>query len=322
MLIQKPIEKGNINLKSRIVFPPMATHSSESGVPGEKTAAHYLEIAKNPLVSLIVTEHSFVDAQGKADPNQISFASDEVINPQKKMTDKIHAANPEIKIFAQISHAGAATSSLVTGEELVSASDIQVRNDKARALSTSEIHEIEQKFADAALRVKKSGYDGVEIHSAHGYLLNEFYSPLTNFRDDEYGAQNIENRTRFLTETIQLVRETVGKDFPVSVRFGGSDYTSGGSTISDAAEAAVLIEKAGADLIDISGGMCGFMIKGNRNPGWFSEMSRAVKEKVSVPVLVTGGITETSQAEEILSSEKADLVGVGRALFRNPKWGN
>lgn len=321
MEITDQIDRGNIHLKSRIVFPPMASSSAKDGQPSEKTIAHYEAIAKNPLVGLMITEYSYIDVQGKAALKQLSFASDDVIDSQRKLTERIHEVNPLIKIFAQINHAGANTSSAFTGQELVSASDIQFGRSFARALSIEEIHKIEDKFAQAALRVKKAGYDGVEIHSAHGYLLNQFYSPLTNFRSDEYGAQSVENRTRFLCETIKAVKDAVGANYPIAVRLGGCDYIDGGSTIAEAVKASSLIAKAGADLIDLSGGMNGYRRQDNKQPGWFTDMSSAVKEQVSIPVIVTGGIKTKAQAENILQAKKADLIGVGRALFANPDWG-
>lgn len=322
MKISERLDHGKIHLRSRIVFPPMATRTSENGLPGTRTAEHYAAIAENPLVGLIITEYAYISKQGQSgDADQVSMASDEVIPFHKAMTDRIHATNPEIRIFAQINHAGANSSEKVTGQKLVSASDIQFGKGTARSLTIPEIKQIERQFADAAVRVKKAGYDGVEIHSAHGYLLNQFYSSLTNFRTDEYGPQTIENRTRFLLEAVEAVRTAIGNEYPVAVRLGGSDYMPGGSTIEDAAKAGILLEKAGADLIDLSGGMNGFMRKDNRQPGWFSDMSEIVKKNVSVPVLVTGGIRTKEQAEELLDKGKADLVGVGRGLFANSRWG-
>ena len=157
----------------------------------------------------------------------------------------------------------------MTGEELVSASPLEGNGGRSRALSIDEIKELERDFAAAARRVKEAGYDGVEIHSAHGYLLNQFYSPLTNFRDDDYGPQSLENRLRFLTEITAAVRQVVGNDFPIAVRLGGSDYQDGGSTIDDAAGAAQILEASGIDLLDLSGGLGMFMRPGHREPGWF-----------------------------------------------------
>ncbi|MFC2661972.1 MAG: NADH:flavin oxidoreductase [Eubacterium sp.] len=317
MKITDKLDAGNLHLKSRIVVPPMATQSSERNVPGRKTISHYEAFAENPLTGLIITEHSYVSRQGRADPFQLSFADDSVIPAQKKLTDTVHQVSPDVKIMAQISHAGLNTTEQITGEPLVSASSIR----GSHALTAAEIQGLEDQFAEAAARVKKAGYDGVEIHSAHGYLLNQFYSPLLNLRVDEYGPQTVENRIRFLRETIQKVREAVGKDFPIAVRLGGSDYLDGGSTIADAVRAAVLLEQDGIELLDLSGGVNMYMRQGHSEPGWFSDMSLAVRKKVSLPVILTGGVRTPEQAEQLLNENKADLIGVGRAMFRNPSWG-
>lgn len=321
MNITDNLDYGNFHVKTRIVVPPMATQSTEAGVPGNRTISHYQAFAQNPLVGLIIAEHSFIHAQGKADPYQMSFASNEVIPYQKNLTEAVHRENPGVKIFAQISHAGLNTLESVTGQELVSASRLQGSGGVSRALTVSEIQNIEDEFAAAALRVKRSGYDGVEIHSAHGYLLNQFYSPLTNFRTDEYGPQSMENRLRFLQETIRKIKEVVGNDFPVAVRLGGSDYMDGGSTIEDAVNASILLDKAGVRFIDLSGGLNIYMRRGHSEPGWFSDMSSAVKKQVGIPVLLTGGVRTPEQAEKLLNENKADLIGIGRAMMKNPSWG-
>lgn len=322
MKIKEPLDRGRIHLKSRIVFPPIATQTAEEGIPTQETWAHYEAIARNPLVGLMITEYAAISRQGTSyDVRQFSFASDKVIGPQKRFTDHVHQVNSSLKIFAQINHSGANSSEKVTGEQLVSASPIQMGGGLARELTVPEIRSIEEDFARAALRVKEAGYDGVEIHGAHGYLLNQFYSPLTNFREDMYGPQTIENRTRMMKETLEIVRAAVGDDFPIALRLGGSDYMEGGSTIEDAVKASVILEKAGLDLIDLSGGMNIYIRRDNRNPGWFSDMSEAVKREVSIPVLVTGGIRTPDQAATLLQQGKADLIGVGRAMFIHPTWG-
>lgn len=319
-MLEKEIIVNRMRLKSRLVLPPMATQRSENGLINDGLISYYRQYALNPGIGLIITEHSYIAQQGKADPNQVSFASDTVIPLQRRLTAAVHEANPEIKIFAQLNHAGARTSTKITGEELVSASVMAGKEGMSRALTVSEIDTLRRRFVESALRVKAAGYDGVEIHAAHGYLLNQFYSPLSNRRTDEYGPQTIENRVRLITEIVCDVRVAVGETFPIAVRLGGCDYQEGGSTIADSVEAGIRLESADADLIDLSGGFCSFMRDGHSEPGFFSDMSSAVKASVNVPVLLTGGITTHESAEELLRAEKADLIGVGRALLRDPNW--
>jgi 2,4-dienoyl-CoA reductase-like NADH-dependent reductase (Old Yellow Enzyme family) len=187
-------------------------------------------------------------------------------------------------------------------------------------LTVHQIHEITNYFAQAAVRAKKAGFDGVEIHSAHGYLLNQFFSPLANKRTDEYGSQSVENRTRFHCEVIHAVRAAVGKEFPVAIRLGGCDYEDGGSTIDDCVEACKIFEASGVDLIHLTGGMNGFVRPGHSEPGYFQDMSVPVKQSVNIPVLLTGGVTTLAQAEELIANTCADMIGVGRAMFKNAHW--
>ena len=189
-----------------------------------------------------------------------------------------------------------------------------------RALTTDEIKLLQQRWVEAAKRALRAGYDGVEIHSAHGYLLDQFYSPLMNRRDDAYGAQSTENRTRFLRETMALVREAIGADVPMAVRLGGADYAPDGATEEDAVAACLLLEAAGADVLDISGGMCSYVRPGHPEAGYFGSMTEKIKSAVSTPVLLTGGVQTVSDAERLLGENKADLIGVGRALFKDAHW--
>lgn len=316
-----PLQEGNLQLQTRLVFPPMASHGAEKGLPTAKTMEHYQRFAANPAIGLIIGEHSYVDVQGMADRKQLSMASDDVILAQRELTTAVHQMNPNVKFFAQLNHAGVHTAEWITEQELVSASALEGNGGISRALTVPEISAIEDCFAAAARRAQQAGYDGVELHSAHGYLLNQFYSPLTNFRTDAYGPRSVENRVRFLRETVEKVRQSAGQDFPIAVRLGGCDYQPGGSTIEDAVQAAVLLEQSGVDLLDISGGMNIYMRPGHQEPGWFSDMTAAVKQEVRLPVILTGGIQTPMQAEHLLTDGKADLIGVGRALWRNPSWG-
>ena len=307
-------------LNTKITMPPMATETSDGGKVTEELCEFYRLRAENPLVGLIITEHMYIEERGKATKGQMSAADDRVVDGLKKLTNTVHETNPGLKVVAQINHAGGRTTLEVIGCEKVSASAYEYNGSICREMTVEEIHEVADRFADAARRVKEGGYDGVEIHSAHGYLLCQFYSPITNQRVDEYGPQSMENRLRFHKLVLEKVRAAVGEDFPVFVRLGGCDYMEGGSTEEDAAEAAKLLESYGADLIDVSGGMCSYRRPDHTEPGYFGSMSKKIKEAVSIPVLVTGGVETVEQAEHLIEDGAADLVGVGRALLKDPCW--
>jgi 2,4-dienoyl-CoA reductase-like NADH-dependent reductase (Old Yellow Enzyme family) len=188
-----------------------------------------------------------------------------------------------------------------------------------RELSRKEIGDIINAFKDAGRRVKEAGFDAVELHSAHGYFLNQFLSPLTNKRTDEYGG-DIANRIRIHLQIIEAVRSVVGSDFPVQLRLGASDFTEGGTTSEDSTSAARAFEKAGVNIIHISGGFIGYTPPGLTGQGYFAPLSEAIKSAVSIPVILTGGITEVEAAEKLLAEKKADMVGVGRAIFQDSTW--
>ncbi len=295
MTIKESIHVGTLPLNNRFVMPPMATHQSADGEVTDQLVEYYAQRAGK--IGLIIMEHSYVSIEGRADPHQVSVAANADIAGLKRIVAAVHSKGIT-KIFAQISHAGKAVGYSV-GDQ-------------------TDIDRIIGCFADAALRVKEAGFDGVEIHAAHGYLLNQFYSPLSNDRSDAYNASSLDGRTKLTKEVIQAVRKAVGPEYPVAVRFGACDYQSGGSTVDEAPAAAKIYEESGADLIDVTGGMNGFMIKGVTSPGWFSDASAAIKSAVHVPVLLTGGIKTQEIANKMLSNGKTDLIGVGRPLLRNP----
>ena len=183
----------------------------------------------------------------------------------------------------------------------------------------AQMQEIVEAFARAAVRTMQAGYDCAEIHAAHGYLLNQFYSPLTNRRSDAYGG-TLENRLRLLREVIRAVREAVGAAYPLSVRLGGCDYTQGGNTIQDAAEAAGILSQEAIQMLSITGGMNRYTLPGHTEPGYFAEMSRAVKQAASVPVMVAGGVRTLADVQRLVEEDAADLIGVGRMLMKDPNW--
>ena len=316
----KPLEQCKLMLKNRLVMPPMATSKSEQdGRVSKGILEYYDEKSQGGYISLIIIEHSFITPQGKASERMLSIADESVVKDLKKLANVIHKNGS--KTVMQINHAGSATSVDVTGHEPVGPSAIANprTGNVPRELTKSEIKIIIGEFVNAALHTKKAGFDGVEIHSAHGYLLNQFFSPISNKRGDEYGG-DVLGRIKIHLEIIKAVRDAVGNDFPILLRLGASDYMEGGSTIEDSKTAALEFENAGVDILDISGGFCGYTIPGNTSQGYFSPLTEAIKEVVSIPVILTGGITEVNAAEKLLSSGKADLIGVARAIYKDSKW--
>lgn len=316
----KPLDKGRLTLKNRLIMPPMATaRSNEDGSVSRELLNYYDEKSKGGYLSLIIIEHSYVSKQGKASERQLSIADDNVINKLKKLSDVIHKNGT--KAVMQINHAGSAAMRDVTGFTVKGPSAIinPRKGDVPAELSEYEISEIVEEFKNAAIRVKKAGFDGVEIHSAHGYFLNQFFSPLTNRREDEYGG-DVYGRIKIHLDIIKAVRAAVGDDFPILFRLGASDYIDGGTTIEDSRTAATEFVKAGVDIVDISGGFCGYVVSGLTSQGYFSSLSSAIKEAVPVPVILTGGVTDASAADKLLSEKKADLIGVGRAILKDSNW--
>ncbi len=316
----KPLKVRSMNLANRLVMPPMATAKAEpDGKVSQALLDYYEEKSRGGFISLIIIEHSYITPEGKASNNQLSVSDDAVISGLWKLSDIIHRSGSKAAI--QINHAGSAALKDVTGTTPLapSATANPRRGDMPREITQKEIGDIVNAFKDASRRVREAGFDAVEIHSAHGYLLNQFLSPLTNKRTDEYGG-DISGRIRIHLQVIQAVRASVGPDFPIQVRLGASDYTDGGTTIEDSKIAARAFEKAGVDIIHISGGFIGYTPPDVAGQGYFAPLSEAIKSAVSIPVILTGGITEVEAAEKFLREKKADLIGVGRAILQDSTW--
>ena len=316
----KPLKVRSMNLANRLVMPPMATAKAEpDGKASPALLDYYEEKSRGGFLSLIIIEHSYITSEGKVKDNQLSVSDDAVIPGLRKLADVIHRNGS--KTAMQINHAGSAAQKEVTGTIPLapSATANPRRGDMPRELTRKDIGDIVNAFKDAGRRVREAGFDAVEIQSAHGYLLNQFLSPLTNKRTDEYGGV-ISNRIRIHLQVVQAVRTAVGPDFPIQVRLGVSDYTEGGTTIEDSKIAARAFENAGVDIIHVSGGFVGYTPPGLTGQGYFAPLSEAVKSAVSIPVILTGGITEAAAAEKLLTEQKADLIGVGRAILQDSTW--
>ncbi len=321
MKITDKVISKNISLKNRVIMPPMATaKADENGRVTDDIINYYVDKTACKLFGAVIVEHSYVDKRGMANYNQMSIASDDDIEGMSRLAKVIK--DNEAMAILQISHAGAAAKKKVMGMNPVSPSSrinpFAQKIDTPDVLTISEIQELRNQFIDAAIRAKKAGFDGVELHSAHSYLLNQFLSPLTNDRQDEYGG-DIHGRIRLHLEIINGIQEHLGGEFPIFLRMGAGDFMDGGLSVEDAITAAVEFEQAGVDVLDISGGMCFYAIKDTR-AGYFDVISKPIFDAVNIPVILTGGVKKGSDIVEILDRNVCDLVGVGRAIFQNSKW--
>lgn len=320
--IFEPITINGTTFRNRMVVSAMVTnYCNEDGTPSEKFMAYHEHKAKGGY-GIIITEDFAVTRTAGASKTLAGIWNDCQIKPWKVFTDRIH--NAGAKTIAQIYHAGRQTSSQITGEQPIAPSAIKdpTMPEMPREMSTEEIHRLVQAFADAAVRAKKAGFDGVEIHGAHGYLINEFVSPFSNKRCDEYGGST-ENRTRFPREIIQSVRKAVGSDFPIFYRMSSEEYVPGGLEIEEAKLIAKLMEDAGADCIHCSQGVFAtghIIIPPAPVPvGGFVHHAAALKSVVNIPVIAVGRINDPMLAESILASGSADLCTMARASLADPE---
>ena len=321
--LSEPITIHNVELKNRLVLPPMATGKADHGKVSASILEYYDDKSRGGDIGLVITEHMYVSDEGIAHGGQMSIAHDENVEGLRSLAGQIQANG--CKVVAQINHAGRAADSKLTGEPVlyvslpVDGSPEAVPGLSPKEIDQEDIDRITACFSSAALRAKNAGFDGVEIHSAHGYLLTQFYSPLSNQRTDAYGG-SLEARIRIHLEIIRAVRMAVGPDYLVALRLGASDYQEGGITIEDSLFAAKAFEEAGVDLLDISGGFCGYTRPGHHEQGHFAELSEAIRKVVRIPVILTGGIVDSKVADDLLAAGKADLVGVGRAILKDSDW--
>jgi 2,4-dienoyl-CoA reductase-like NADH-dependent reductase (Old Yellow Enzyme family) len=321
--LNKPLLEGKLKLKNRLVLPPM--YSGKAGTDGSVSQAlldYYDEKTRGGYFSLVIIEHSYVSQQGKARERQIAVCEDKNIGGLARLAETIHKNGS--KAVLQINHGGSSAAFEISGMMPVAPSAISSLNRDyttiPEVLDKAGIEQIIRDFAAAAVRAQKAGFDGVEIHGAHGYLLSQFLSPITNKRQDEYGG-DIAGRNRLQVEIVRAVREAVGDDYPLLFRQAVTDHMEEGLAFEEGKSACAAVAEAGADLLDVSGGMCSFVrIPNPDEPGFFSHMSKKVRELAGVPVLVAGGVKTAEDAEMILRDGRADLVGVGRAVLKDSRW--
>ena len=333
-MYQKIFEQGkigNVTFKNRLVMSPMGTSLAEmDGSPSEDMIAFY-EARAVGGAGLIIPEIARVnDVHGAGMMRQLSVSKDRHIEGLAKLAAVVHKHGT--KIFIQLHHPGRETVTALTGGPVVSASAIPCKylQQETRALSTEEVKALIQQFIAGGVRVKKAGCDGVELHAAHGYLLQQFLSPYTNKREDEYGG-SFENRLRMITEIIEGIRAQCGTDFPIGVRLSVEEFldktgvTEDYIHIQDGVKIAMALEKCGIDFIDVSvglyetGNVCVEPISFPQ--GWRKDLIKAVKDHVSIPVIGVSCIREPQIAEQFLEGSIVDFVSMGRSWLADEEWG-
>ncbi|KRF10711.1 NADH:flavin oxidoreductase/NADH oxidase [Paenibacillus sp. Soil787] len=306
-----------LHVNNRIVMAPMCQYSvtAKDGKPNEWHYVHYLSRAIGGT-GLIIMEMTGVDPDGRITDLDLGIWSDEHIPAFAKIIDGVHAHNAKIGI--QIAHAGRKAEDAAVP---IAPSAIKFPGSAykmPRALTTEEVQDVVQKFGDAARRAVLAGVDTIELHGAHGYLIHQFQSPLTNKRDDIYG----QDLTRFGVEVIQAVKKEMPADMPLIFRISAVEYADGGYDIDHAIELSKAYQAAGVDAFHVSSG--GEGPAGERKPGNYPgyqvPFARKIRGALNVPVIAVGMLEDPALAESVIGSEDADFVAIARGMLRDPYW--
>lgn len=320
-----PLTVKTMTIKNRVVMPPMG--SNFGGANGEITEEHikYYEQRAKGGTGLIILENVCVDFPlGSNGTTQLRLNHDCFIPGLYKFTERLHKYGTCVSV--QINHSGASAVPGRIGMQPASSSDVPSKTGGAvpRPLTKEEIYEIADKYADAARRAQMAGFDAVEIHMGHSYLISQFLSPIFNKRTDEFGG-NAENRSRFARLVIEKVRAQVGPMFPIMIRISADELLEGGNKLEDTLEYLEYLD-AEVDIYNVSAALNDslyYQIDANYlEDGWRSYMSKAVRDKFNKTTITTGNIRNPQVAEDILAQGKADLVGMGRGLIAEPNWVN
>ena len=324
--MSKLFEATEINgMKLSNRFVRAATHegmAEDDGTVTSKLTQTMVDLAKGG-VGLIISGHMYVSPEGKAGPFQVGIYRDDLVNELKSMCHAVHNAGG--KIVAQLAHAG--NSAVETAGHVPYAVSAFKENSESprHELTKEDIKKLVKAFGDAAGRAKEAGFDGVEIHSAHGYLLNQFLSPLHNLRKDEYGG-SIENRAKVHMEIYDAIREAVGGKYPVLIKINSEDYLENGLSLEDSVMVSKMLADAGLDAIELSGGTpdsgklgpARVGINKEEKEAYFREAAVVYKKRIDLPLILVGGIRSFSVAEQIIDSGIADYISICRPLVREP----
>jgi 2,4-dienoyl-CoA reductase-like NADH-dependent reductase (Old Yellow Enzyme family)/thioredoxin reductase len=323
----QPIEISGLQLKNRLVVPPMGSgFAAEDGSVTERLITYHEARARGGF-SLITLEVTAVDGkEGKGSGHQLSIFDDRFIAGFKNLVDRVH--NAGAKVGVQLYHPGRVTvPAYIGGLKPVGPSPVPdpIWRQETRELTVQDIGQLVELFARGARRAKEAGFDIVELHGAHGYLISQFMSGYANKRTDEYGG-NFEGFIRFPVEIVRRIRQLVGPDFPVFFRISGDELVPMGRTVAESIEMAKRLVQEGVNVIDVSIGVMESSQVTSAPPdmeqGFNAGMAAAFKKALSVPVIAVGRINEPDIAEEIVNSGKADLVAIGRQSLTDPEWPN
>jgi 2,4-dienoyl-CoA reductase-like NADH-dependent reductase (Old Yellow Enzyme family) len=323
-ILFSPIAIGGVTIPNR--FARSATQdfmATDEGQATDRQVDLFTSLAEGE-VGLIITGHAFVHPKGKASPRQLAVYDDRFIPGLRRIAATIH--HFPSRTFLQIAHAGRQTKEKLCGCTPVSSSAVYdpVSKVMPRELSGEEIRSLVGDFVQAARRARDAGFDGVQLHVAHGYLLSSFLSPHANRRRDEWGGP-LENRTRIILEILRGIKALLGSGFPVIAKLNSSDLLEGGLTVDESVKASVLLEAGGIDGIEVSGGMAeagrGSIWPGLRakeDEGYFVGAAARIKAAVRIPVFGLGGIRSFEVAEKIVREGQADLISMSRPFIRDP----
>lgn len=311
----QPLTIGDMQLKNRIIMAPMCMYKAVNGLVNEWHLIHYATRAIGG-VGLIVVEATAVEPDGRISKDDLGMWSDEQTEGHRILVHQVHEQGA--KAAVQLGHAGRKAKvgfGRVIGPSAVAFNETYRTPEE---MTAGDIAATVIKYKEAALRALEAGYDAIEIHGAHGYLVNQFLSPLTNLRTDDYGG-SLPNRTRFLKEIIEAVRQVWPKQKPIFVRFSAEEYMAGGNTASDIAEVCRMIKPLGVDVAHISsGGVVDTPV--NAYPGYQVGYASEIRRQTDLLTVAGGLVTEAHQANDILADQAADLIFLGRELLRNPYW--
>ena len=324
-ILFREIRLGPLTLPNR--FARSATHdymAEDDGTVTDRQVELFRELGRGE-VGLIITGHAFVQAAGKASPRQLGVHQDGMISGLRRIPEAVHAFAS--KVFLQIAHAGRQTKEKICGCLPVAPSAVYdpVSKIMPRALTSEEIGSLIGDFIAAARRAREAGFDGVQLHAAHGYLLSSFLSPHTNRRQDEWGG-SLGNRTRVLVEIVSGIRRVAGPDYPLIVKLNSTDFLEGGLTVDESILIAKTLETEGLDGIEVSGGTAeagkGSMWEGLRSEeeeGYFVDSAAKVKAAVRIPVFGLGGWRTFKAMEKAVKQGRADFISLSRPLIKDPQ---